>query len=70
MTCDVYCGTPILVGAQLDRKTATRLAEAATRKLAVMSAVEPCVAYFPRDRKAPTLGDTILEPMIVRFFCA
>lgn len=33
-TCDVHCGAPIRVTADMDRKTAARLAEAAVRRLA------------------------------------
>ena len=34
VTCDVYCGEPIRVGPDMDRKRAARLTEAAVRKLA------------------------------------
>ncbi len=34
VTCDVYCGRPIRVLPDMDRKTAARLAEAAVRELA------------------------------------
>jgi hypothetical protein len=34
VTCDVYCGEPIRVRPEMDRKTAARLTEAAVRRLA------------------------------------
>ena len=34
VTCDVYCGAPIRVTPDMDRKTAARLTEAAVRNLA------------------------------------
>jgi lyso-ornithine lipid O-acyltransferase len=47
VTCDVYCGTPILVGPQLDRKTAARLTEAAVRELAVRARAGHAPPIFP-----------------------
>jgi 1-acyl-sn-glycerol-3-phosphate acyltransferase len=37
VTCDVYCGEPIRVRSEMDRKTAARLTEAAVRRLAAQA---------------------------------
>ncbi len=39
VTCDVYCGEPIRVTPDMDRKTAARLTEAAVRRLAAAARV-------------------------------
>jgi 1-acyl-sn-glycerol-3-phosphate acyltransferase len=52
VTCDVYCGVPIRVTPDMDRKSLARLTEAAVRRLAaeVRAGVTP--AIFPGREKA------------------
>ncbi len=52
VTCDVYCGAPILVSPGLDRKTAARLTEAAVRRLAANARGRPAPPIFPERKKA------------------
>jgi len=44
VTCDVYCGEPIRVRPEMDRKTAARLTATAVRRLAAE-------AHAPRSRR-------------------
>ena len=44
VTCDVYCGEPIHVTADMDRKTAARSTEAAVRRLAAEARAGPGAA--------------------------
>src|SRR5271157_1915093 len=52
VTCDVYCGTPIPVGQELDRKTAARLTEAAVRELAVRARASRARPILPGPESA------------------
>ena len=50
VTCDVYCGAPIRVTPDMDRKSLARLTEAAVRRLAAEARHVP--AIFPGREKA------------------
>jgi 1-acyl-sn-glycerol-3-phosphate acyltransferase len=52
VTCDVYCGAPIRVSPDMDRKTAARLTEAAVRRLAAEARASRAPAIFARQEKA------------------
>jgi hypothetical protein len=52
VTCDVYCGEPIRVTPDMDRKTAARLTEAAVRRLAAEAHARRRPALFPGREKA------------------
>jgi 1-acyl-sn-glycerol-3-phosphate acyltransferase len=51
VTCDVYCGAPIRIFPDMDRKTAARLTEAAVRRLAAEARTRRA-AIFPAQENA------------------
>ncbi len=52
VTCDVYCGVPIRVTPDMDRKSVARLTEAAVRRLAAEARAGVAPAIFPGREKA------------------